>query len=223
MKDPVIVKSAATVHDTVAEIMAGTEAEKVHPPAVAKFFPATDTVPPTALGLGVIEVIRATTLKVFVAESRRFPVTVSVAPVCSGVPAVPTLNEPVTTPPLIEQVGLVTMFVPPVIVQVVSVPANPLPETVIVSPPLPLLGENVTRGRVTVKAAVTVVCTAFAPFWNCTVYEPTGAGVVSTVKAPARTPFTSMLQAAGFAAGPKNKTPAGIEVTSPVQPPATPT
>jgi hypothetical protein len=121
--EPVNVKSAATVQGP-PPVTGGPVI--VQAPAVPKFVPVTVNVAPTVAGLGV-NVILGTTLKVFVAKSRRFPLTVNTAAACAFVPAVPTMNEPVTTPPLIVQVGLVTMFVPPVMVHVVSVPANPVP------------------------------------------------------------------------------------------------
>lgn len=148
----VSVKSAAT-HTGTANGEPVTDAPViVHAPTVPKLVPVMVTVSPTRAGLAALLPgvsvceICGTTLKVFVAVSRRFPWTVNTAAACAGVPAVPTMNEPVTTPPLIVQVGLVAMFVPPVMVHVVSVIVNPLPETIIVSPPLPLVGENVTRG-----------------------------------------------------------------------------
>jgi hypothetical protein len=78
MKEPVAVKlPAATVHGTTT---APTEAPAiVQAPAVPKLLPVMVTVAPTRAGLGET-VILGLTLKLFVAESPRLPVSVSVTP-----------------------------------------------------------------------------------------------------------------------------------------------
>jgi hypothetical protein len=115
-------------------------------PEVTKLVPVTVTVDLTRAGLGENETF-GTTLKVADAESKRFPLTVIAATDCAGMPAPPTTNEPVTTPAVIVQLKLAAISgVPPAIVQVVSPELNPVPETVIVSPPLPLFAENTTVG-----------------------------------------------------------------------------
>lgn len=109
-------------------------------------------------------------------------------------PAPNTLNDPVTTPPDIEQVRAVkrSAGLPPEREQVVSALLKPLPEMVIVSPPLPWSGEKAIVGTPTLNPAVTVVCGTWAGFDIVTVYEPKGA-VLRTVKLPVRTPFMSIL------------------------------
>jgi hypothetical protein len=57
-------------------------------------------------------------------------------------PEVATTNEPVTTPPETEHVE-VRINEADAIVQAESAELNPEPETVIVCPPLPLVGETV--------------------------------------------------------------------------------
>jgi hypothetical protein len=66
-------------------------------------------------------------------------------------PTVVTMNEPVTTPPETEQVELriVWLVAGSVIVQDASPELNPEPETFIVLPPLPLVGETDTLNALT--------------------------------------------------------------------------
>jgi hypothetical protein len=63
-------------------------------------------------------------------------------------PEVATTNEPVTAPPETEHVE-VRINEADAIVQAESPELNPEPETVIVSPPLPLVGETVALNTLT--------------------------------------------------------------------------
>jgi hypothetical protein len=123
------------------------------------------------------------------------------------------MNEPVITPPVIVYVRLVMMLAPPTRVTLASPVLKPVPEKVIVSPPLPLVGENTRRGLVTVNPVENVVCTTNVVM--VTAYGLTGAAA-ATVKAPVRSPFTSMMQLAGFAPL-ANSTAAGNEVVPALQ------
>jgi hypothetical protein len=125
-----------------------------------------------------------------------------------------TTNEPVATPPEIEHEGELANVLPPeeVIVQLPSPVLNPEPETVIVWPPMPLLGKGVMAGLVTVNPAETVVCTTNA-FDIVTAYGPTPA-VAATTKSPVRVPSVAMLQL--VTAAPVNRPP-GDEVVVPMQ------
>jgi hypothetical protein len=124
--------------------------------AAAKLLPEMVTsVPTLTLVLGV-RMISGTIVIVVTAVSARFPVTcMAFVSTAAGLFAVPMTNEPVTTPPDTEHDGVPTMTLAgAVIVQLVSPGLNPVPETEIVFPPLPLLGVREMIGVITVKVVV---------------------------------------------------------------------
>jgi hypothetical protein len=128
----------------------------VQVPLVSKFDPErVMTVPTLTLVLGV-NVISGTIVRVVTALSPRFPVTcMAFVSTAAGLFTVPMTNEPVTTPPDMEHDGVPAMTLPgAAIVQLVSPVLNPVPETEIVFPPLPLLGVREMVAVITVKVVV---------------------------------------------------------------------
>jgi hypothetical protein len=99
------------------------------------------------------------------------------------------MNDPLATPPEMVQVELAIVSTPAVVVRVqtVSPVLNPVPESWIVSPPLPVVGVNVRAGVVTVKVEETVVCTTKVASDNLSVCTPSAA-LGSTVNEPVRIP-----------------------------------
>ncbi len=166
----------------------GTAADDiVHvPKAVAKLLPVMLTVAPRRAGLGdnVCE-IWGTTEKGAVRPSPVLPVSNSVF-TSAPLPARTTTNEPVTTPPetLHEGGGTAAIVFPSpsvgcVRLQVASPVLNPLALKWIVSSPLPLFGENVSMGTVTVKEADTVVCGTRAALEIPNVCSPATAALLT--------------------------------------------
>jgi hypothetical protein len=100
--------------------------------------------------------ISGTTVRVVTALSPRFPVTcMPFVSTAAGLLFVPMTNEPVTTPPDMEHDGVPVMTLAgAAIVQLVSPVLNPVPETEIVFPPLPLLGVKEMAAVITVKVVV---------------------------------------------------------------------
>jgi hypothetical protein len=121
-----------------------------------KFDPASVSELPTLAGFGVT-VIFGTTVRVAVALSPRFPVTVIVATPDALFKVLMT-KEPVmrgSAPLDTEHVGMPSIVLASggVIVQLVSDKLKPEPVMCIVSPPLPVLGESNIEGPVTVKVS----------------------------------------------------------------------
>lgn len=84
-----------------------------------------------------------------------FEVTVTVETPGTAAPTPTTVNEPVTTPPVIEHVCADTISGEAVIVQVVSVGVKPVPATETMVPVGPKLGVRVNADGDFVKAADT--------------------------------------------------------------------
>lgn len=155
VSDFVIVKSAPIVQ-APAEIVMSDERPDVTvmwhvSVAKWKFDPASVSESPTLAGFGVI-VIFGTIVRVAVALSPMFPVTVIVAAPDALFKVLMT-NEPVTDPPATEHEGVPSIMDMSLIVQLVSDELKPEPVKCIVSPPLPVLGESNIEGPVTVKVS----------------------------------------------------------------------
>lgn len=128
----------------------------VQPAAIPKFCPVNVTTVPTLTLLLGVKVIVGTTVNVAVALSPKFPVSVIVTEP-AGLLSVFTTNEPVATPPETEHGARPAIVAPEEVIEQLPSPVlNPEPEIVIVWPPVPLLGEGVIAGLVTVNPAETV-------------------------------------------------------------------
>jgi hypothetical protein len=126
----------------------------VQVPAVSKFDPVRVMAVPTLTLLLGVNVISGTTVKIALTLSPKLPVTVTVFG-SALTPGPKITKDPVTTPPEMEHEGVPELKPGAESVQLVSPELNPDPETVTVWPPLPLLGESVIAGAVTVKVADT--------------------------------------------------------------------
>jgi hypothetical protein len=154
VKEPVTVKSVAIAQVGEATAPAGEEDIVQLPEALTKLMPETVMDCPIPEEVGV-RVIFGTTVKAVVALSPPGTAVTLMVFVSALLPRVFTTNEPVTMPPETEHVELRMVSNPAdvVIVQAASPELNPEPETVIVSPPLPLMG-------------VAVILTALTPTEN---------------------------------------------------------
>lgn len=108
-----------------------------------------------------------------------FEVTVTVE--TPGAAAPTTVNEPVTTPPVIEHVCDATILGEAVMAQLVSVVVKPLPVTMTMVPAGPELGTRSKADADFVKAGV--ADTNPSELRNLTEYDP-GATVPETTKLP---------------------------------------
>jgi hypothetical protein len=110
-----------------------------------------------------------------------FEVTVTVE--TPGTPAPTTVNEPVTTPPVIEHVDDAMMLGAAVMVQVASLGLKPVPETDTMVPAGPKLGTRSKADGNFVKEGSGVADTAPSELGKITEYDP-GAAAPATVKLP---------------------------------------
>jgi len=108
-----------------------------------------------------------------------FEVTVTVE--TPGTAAPTTVNEPVTTPPVIEHVYDAMMFGAAVMAQLASVGLKPVPLTDTMVPVGPKLGTRLKADADFVKAGV--ADTAPSELGNITEYDP-GATVPETTNVP---------------------------------------
>ena len=108
-----------------------------------------------------------------------FDVTVTVE--TPGTASTTTVNEPVTTPPVIEHVCVDTILGEAVMAQVPSVGVKPVPVTETMVPVGPELGSRLKADADFVKAGVAV--TTPSELGNLTEYDP-GATVPETTKLP---------------------------------------
>jgi hypothetical protein len=159
--------------------------------------PEIVTVVPTRTFVFGVRAICGTTVRIVAALSPRPPVTVTVLGP-RATPEVSMTNEPVTMPPVTEHEGVPYMKPVGVIEQLASPELNPEPETVIVSPPVPLVGESEIEGAVTVNVSDTGPETGSVTVIVCG--PVTTGGDVLMTKLPVRSPLASTLQLMGGAA-----------------------
>jgi len=149
----VAVKSALIVQ-TAVTVRSAERPGLVQAPAVSKFDPVRVMDVPTRTLLLGVNVISGTTVKIAVMLSPKLPVTVTVFG-SALTPGPKITKDPVTAPLEMEHEGVPELKPGAESVQLVSPELNPDPETVTVWPPLPLLGESIIEGVVTVKVADT--------------------------------------------------------------------
>jgi len=152
VKDPDIVPATST-HDGLEINPLGDEVI-VHPvSATAKFEPETLTTVLARPEVGDSTIVGVNMNGADLEVPLGFDVTVTVE--TPGTAAPTTVNEPVTTPPVIEHVCVDTISGEAVIVQLVSVVVKPVPATETMVPVGPELGVRVNADEDFVKLADT--------------------------------------------------------------------
>jgi hypothetical protein len=159
--EPVFTVRSVSILHVPTDGFGGGDEVVVQPATLTKLVPEMVMTVPTLTEVLGVKVIFGTTVRVFTALSPTVPVTcIAFVSTAAGLFGPLIMNEPVTTPSDMEHVGVPSITLAgAAIVQPTSAELNPEPETCIVSPPLPLLGESDIVGVITVKVADTAPCT----------------------------------------------------------------